>query len=211
MAKPIDLSNRKFGKLIAVEKSHSGKYGMVWRCKCECGAIHHASAAELSRNRVQSCGCSQIKHFQSHTKTWRIWVQMRQRCDNERNKNYLHYGKRGIYYSPQWQDFINFVADMGECPAGMSLERIDNDKGYSKENCKWATSFQQSRNKRTNKFYTYNGERLCLRDWEKKLGASKGYLTKRLKRMSFIQAITTPNRYNKAKSMPLPEPPKEEK
>ena len=211
MAKLTDLSNRKFGKLIALEKSHMGKYGTVWRCHCECGSVHYAFGSELSRNRIKSCGCSRIKHGKAHTKTWRIWVEMRQRCDNKQNKNYLHYGRRGINYCPRWQEFTNFLADMGECPAGMSLERINNNQGYSKENCKWATSFEQTRNKRTNRFYTYKGERLCLRDWEKKLEVSKGYLTKRLRRMSFIQAITTPNRYNKAKAMPLPAAPKGEK
>lgn len=210
MAKLIDLSNRRFGKLTALGRSHIGKYGTVWKCRCECGSIHYALGAELSRNRIKSCGCSQVKHGKAHTKTWRIWVQMRQRCDNANDKNYMHYGGRGIDYAATWQDFTIFLADMGDCPNGMSLERIDNNKGYSKENCKWTTSFEQTRNKRTNKFYTYKGERLCLRDWENKLGVSRGYLTKRLKRMSFIQAITTPNRYNRAKTMPLPEAPKGE-
>lgn len=211
MAKLIDLSNRKFGKLTALERSHMGRYGTVWRCQCECGSVHYALGAELSRNRIKSCGCSQVKHEKAHTKTWRIWVQMRQRCDNANNKNYMHYGGRGIDYAPQWQDFIIFLADMGDCPTGMSLDRIDNNKGYSKENCRWTTQAHQSRNRRTNKMYTYNGTTLCLRDWENSLGLSKGALTKRLRRMSFIQAVTTPYRYAYSKLMPLPEAPKEEK
>jgi hypothetical protein len=76
---------------------------------------------------------------------------MKQRCDNPNNTDYADYGGRGIVYCPAWKDFKNFSADMGRRPEGLSLERIDNAKGYSKDNCKWATQQEQCNNRRKRK------------------------------------------------------------
>lgn len=205
MASDINLLNKSFGNLTVIERLPNRKSQRRWKCLCKCGATSEVSTGELNRGRTNSCGCSLVTHGKSKTPTWYSWCQMRQRCDNPNNKNYYHYGGRGIAYAPEWKSFEQFVADMGMAHKGMTLDRIDCDQGYSKNNCRWVTKQEQQRNKRTSRWFTYNGETKLLCDWEKLLGRSKGYLTKRLKRMTFIEAMTTPNRYNS-----LPEPPKED-
>lgn len=99
-----------------------------------------------------------------------LWSHMKDRCLNENNTRYKSYGGRGITVCERWMDFQNFLSDMGERPEGMTLDRIDNDKGYSPDNCRWATNKQQQRNKTNNKLITYKGETKTLADWADDLG-----------------------------------------
>ncbi len=86
-----------------------------------------------------------------HSPVYGAWHSMKNRCDNSNNRSYHNYGGRGIGYVPLWKDFTNFLRDMGEPLPGQSLDRIDNNAGYSKQNCRWATMVVQSRNRRSNK------------------------------------------------------------
>lgn len=115
---------------------------------------------------------------------------MKYRCLTPTDKHYSSYGGRGITVSDDWLIFENFYRDMGEKPAGMSLDRIDNNKGYSKENCRWATQREQMRNTRCNRMITHNGETLCITEWAEKYGIPMRILSKRLKAgKSFIDAV----------------------
>lgn len=109
-----------------------------------------------------------LKHghspFKNQTRTYAVWVSMRQRCSNKNNGSYDTYGSRGISVCAEWSDFSQFLSDMGERPANMSLDRIDNDGPYSKENCRWSNPKEQARNRSTNIFVDVNGERLILKD-----------------------------------------------
>jgi len=107
---------------------------------------------------------------------------MKARCDNAAHVGFCYYGGRGIRYVDRWRRFDAFLADMGACPEGLTLERKDVDGPYSPENCCWASRDQQMRNKRTNRYITFNGETLCIRDWAAKLGLSKVTLNYRLRR-----------------------------
>ena len=104
------------------------------------------------------------------------------RCENVNDVGYKNYGGRGITVDPHWHDLKHFIADMepGFKP-GLTLDRIDNDAGYSKSNCRWATLAQQGRNKRSNHWVEFNGERLILSDWSKRLGMGVSLLQARLK------------------------------
>jgi hypothetical protein len=109
---------------------------------------------------------------------------MKSRCNNLNHGSYARYGGRGITYDPSWEIYTNFLADMGLKPnPKMELERIDNDKNYCKENCRWATHKEQTRNrggKRATRLYTFNGKTQCIADWAKEVGISPQSMQKRL-------------------------------
>lgn len=112
------------------------------------------------------------------------WCSMRNRCNNPNSTHYERYGGRGIKHDPSWSDFSVFLKDMGEKPSPkMELERINNDKDYCKENCRWATRKEQTRNrggKRATRLYTFEGRTMCIADWAKEVGISSQSMQKRL-------------------------------
>lgn len=112
--------------------------------------------------------------------TYNIWNSMKSRCRNPNVESFPRYGGRGIGYDLRWELFDTFLADMGERPSGLSLERKNNDLGYSKENCKWATKDEQNRNRRDNRFITYQGETLTMAEWVRKTGIRQPLLWRRL-------------------------------
>lgn len=119
---------------------------------------------------------------------------MKQRCLNQRHKSYQRYGGRGITVCGRWHVFDNFLEDMGERPEGLTLERKDNSKGYSPDNCVWKSPADQARNRTNTKILEHGGVRLCLRDWAERVGISEGCLQRRLSyyRWSLDKALTTP-------------------
>jgi hypothetical protein len=105
---------------------------------------------------------------------------MLKRCKNKNTPSFENYGGRGIKVCEEWEDFANFLRDMGVKPEGLTLERIENDLGYFKENCKWATRAEQSRNTRRTRFLTFSGKTMCVVDWAQHLKIEKGTLEGRL-------------------------------
>lgn len=116
-------------------------------------------------------------HYRS--KIYDVWVAMRARCNNPRDRGYPRYGARGITVCPEWSSFDQFLADMGLPPEGHSLDRIDNDKGYSPDNCRWADAATQRRNTSKTVLITYQGKTQCLKDWAAELGLSYTMLRRR--------------------------------
>lgn len=104
---------------------------------------------------------SNYKHGLTGTRTHQAWTNMKTRCTNENSEKFKNYGGRGISFKPKWADFENFLADMGECPPGLTLERKDNDGDYTPENCVWATPLTQARNKQSN--IEWEGQRYTLK------------------------------------------------
>lgn len=154
MRKPIIKKGDRYGKLTAiifVKKKNSIQY---WLFKCDCGNEKVILVSNVSRGFVKSCGCLQkenrIKHGMFGTRTYRSWDAMKQRCLNPNNIAYRYYGERGITICEEWLIFQNFYRDMGERPVGKTLDRIKNDKGYYKKNCKWSTPKEQANNTRSN-------------------------------------------------------------
>jgi hypothetical protein len=115
---------------------------------------------------------------------YKSWGAMKQRCTNPNHESYDRYGGRGITFDPSWEDFSVFFKDMGEKPTPEhQLERVDNEKNYSKENCIWATRKEQTRNRggnRATRLYTYDGKTMCLKDWAQEVGISNTSMQKRL-------------------------------
>lgn len=171
------------------------------KCKCDCGNTVLVLPYQFRNGAVKSCGCilnnDKIKHGLSKNPLYQDWASMIRRCYNQNADNYERYGGRGIFVCEEWRDspekFIKWVESTGGRPKGTTLDRIDNDGPYSPENCRWATYTQQSRNKRSNRFLTYNGETKCLSDWCKEFGLKNETLRARLNGgWSVEMALTTP-------------------
>jgi hypothetical protein len=159
-------------------------------CECSCGEVKVVQCRHLRSGGTQSCGClsdqKKTKHGLRKFAEYSVWFNMKSRCLNSRNKRYQDYGGRGIRVCERWLDsdngLTNFIADMGPRPSDKhTIDRIDNDGDYCPENCRWATGFEQSRNKRTNAMLTHNGKTQCITDWAEELGISRSTLRGRLK------------------------------
>lgn len=182
-----DLSGRAFGRLtvlkLAKEKL-SGGY--CWICQCACGEITTVRSSCLVQGQTTSCGCyarelSGIRapsktHGMTGTREHYVWRSAKARCFSKNSQGFPDYGGRGITMCPEWaQSFEAFFRDMGKCPEGHSLDRINNDGNYEPGNCRWATPAQQIRNTRRTVMITHNGKTMCLKDWATETGIS--YLT----------------------------------
>lgn len=160
MPPQIDLTGRKFGRLTVLrENGRLPGRNYAWLCLCSCGKHKTVDGSSLRRGATKSCGCLQngshrVTHGMSHTPEYAVWQAMLQRCRNPNNKRHSDYGGRGITICKSWERFEKFISDMGLCPKGLTLERRDNDKGYSPDNCYWATRNQQQRNMRMPKTNT---------------------------------------------------------
>lgn len=131
-------------------------------------------------------------HRGQRSRTYRSWDSMRDRCLNASSKDYPNYGGRGITICPEWRSFERFLADMGERPLNMSLDREKNSEGYSRANCRWATRLQQQQNRRSCINITFRGRTRCLSDWARRRGLTKRALEGRMHAgWSVHRALTT--------------------
>lgn len=158
--KSLDLVGRTFGRLTVVSDwtTEEWRGTRVWRSRCACGVFILSTSSTLLEGKTRSCGCLRREltgakrrtHGGSHSHPlYRTWQGLINRCTNPNNASYKNYGGRGIEVCSRWRrDFGAFIADMGERPAGTSLDRIDNDGHYMPDNCRWATKTEQSQNRR---------------------------------------------------------------
>ena len=150
----IDILGRKFGRLTVIEclGSDNNKNKLFWRCKCDCDNEVAVRGCGLKNGSTKSCGCYNYDihtiHGKSNSREWRSWRSMKARCINKNSPDYKDYGGRGITVCERWLKFENFYKDMGDRPEGMTLDRRDNDGNYCKENCRWATDYEQRSNKK---------------------------------------------------------------
>lgn len=135
-------------------------------------------------------------HNMSYSRTYRSFNTMRQRCTNPKNNNYFRYGGRGISVCDRWRHFEIFLKDMGERPVGTSLDRIDNDKGYTPSNCRWATPKEQHSNRRGNVHHTINGVTKTQVEWLRHFGVKTSTYSMRIYKYNWpvVEALTTPAR-----------------
>jgi hypothetical protein len=133
-------------------------------------------------------------HGMSDTTQYSNWASMHTRCSNPRGDSYPNYGGRGIKVCARWKSFEAFYEDMGPCPKGMQIDRIDNDGDYEPENCRWVTPTRNQRNRRSNRMLTYMGETLCVADWADRLELSREMIYFRLARgWTTERALSTPS------------------
>lgn len=128
-----------------------------------------------------------------NSRTYQAWSDMKRRCKNPNHSRYADYGGRGITVCSEWDDFMNFLSDMGEAPRNMTLDRKENSSGYCKDNCRWISLQEQQRNRRDTISITYQGETLCVAEWERRLNFSRGTVLQRLHRgWSTEKALSAP-------------------
>lgn len=139
-----------------------------------------------------------------HRGTYQSWQDMKNRCYNPRAQQYKNYGARGIFVCERWlQSFANFLTDMGDRPEGLTLDRKDNDAGYSHENCRWASRAEQRRNQRDNVILEYNGEKMTVQEWARKIGRHPATVRARIKMGYPLHMILEPGLLLRGNVSPL--------
>jgi len=200
-----DLTGQRFGKLTAINIDSKDKFKHLrWLCKCDCGNETVVLSDNLLRNHTTSCGCEKWKinskvhktHGKSRSREYVAWLNMIRRCENRDNKSYADYGGRGIKVCDEWRTFEGFWCDMGTTyKNNLTLDRIDVNGDYRKENCRWITISEQQSNKRNNHVVVYNGKSMTLSKACTLRGIDIRTVFSRLKLgWSFEKAINTPLR-----------------
>lgn len=185
-----------FHRLTAL--SRDGRYGMY---RCACGNEKRICVYKVLSGHTKSCGCfrkevtpqntRQYKttHGKTHTRVYHVWRAMLARCTNPKYRQWKRYGGRGIKVCDAWHKFENFYADMGDPPIGLTLERRDNNQGYSAANCYWATQTEQNNNRRSNIQITCNGLTLSPAQWAEKLGIERKHIYNRRHRGMPVEKV----------------------
>ena len=204
----VDLTNQRFGRLSVLHRDIVPTSKTRWWCQCDCGSPPVSVATnKLRSGKTSSCGCYHrersaenirslsLTHGMTHTRVYRAWILMKERCcttkDPEKQANYAD---RGIEVCERWlESFENFYADMGDPPSeDHSLDRRDNNSGYSPENCRWATRIEQMNNRRVNHVLTFNGQTRTATEWGRSLGILPATILSRIRAgWSIERALTT--------------------
>lgn len=171
-----DLTGVRFGIVTVLGLDRLADHRSWWCCRCDCGVEFVSMAQSLKSGATKTCsgtvhrrarmlGKNQT-HGSSRTRTYQTWLDMRKRCTNPRDQAWPNYGGRGISVCARWSlDFTAFLADMGDAPDGLEIERIDNDRGYEPSNCRWSTVGEQANNKRNNRMVLHNGRMVTLAEY----------------------------------------------
>lgn len=188
------MIGKRFGRLIVLEKAEKAENGKTqYKCKCDCGNIAIVKRNSLVSNHTKSCGCLAkeckktiaLKHGKRNTRLYGIWLGMKDRCNNKKNKRFDNYGEKGIKVCEEWssnfEKFYNWSCENGYSEE-LSIERIDIKKDYCPENCKWITMKEQARNKSTTKFQIINGKEYSLAEISREFGIKQSTVYSRYRR-----------------------------
>lgn len=205
------IEGKTFGRLVVIERDFSEATGSsMWLCRCECGTQKVVRGVNLLRGLTRSCGClvgdslrtnrhtkGHATHGDRRSVEYSLWSKMLSRCAGDHPR----YGGRGIRVSEAWRtSYATFLADMGRRPSPeLTIERVDNNKGYSKENCIWATRSQQARNTRRNHLVSAFGKTQCVVEWAEETGLPASIIRARIRKLGWSaeQALTQPPRRQK--------------
>jgi hypothetical protein len=194
MPKLRDLTGQKFGMLTALSHFVKNKR-TYWQCRCDCGKVVTKLLDDVVNGYTCGCISKLTTHGMTKTVEHRTWEGMIRRCRGLQPDSKRNYFDRGIRVCDEWvRSFSQFYADMGPRPsANHSLDRIDNDKGYYKENCRWATKKEQARNQRRNVFLTYKGKTKTVSAWAEELNLTSAALrSRKLKGWTDDEVLRTP-------------------
>ena len=157
----IDMTGMRFERLMITRQSGKKGREVLWEAKCDCGNTVIAMGTNIRNNRTQSCGCLRrewlkaqglagiVTHGETNSREYRAWRYAKQRCTNPKNIGWKDYGGRGITMCQAWSEsYERFLADMGRCPEGLTLDRKNTDGNYEPGNCRWATPKEQANNRR---------------------------------------------------------------
>lgn len=201
-----DLTGQTFSRLTVISRAPNLRPGATrWNCVCTCGNTLIVEGSLLKNGKTQSCGClhreaaaktgaASATHGEGgKTRLYRIWSNMKTRCENKHNKNYARWGSRGVYVCDEWRSSYTAFRDWAKVNGysdGYSLDRIDNNGAYSTENCRWVSAKAQARNTRKNKFIEYKGYKKCIAEWAEYFGVPYMTLYNRLKSLSVEEAFS---------------------
>lgn len=200
MPKRIDLTGKKFGRLTAIEpETINGR--RKWKCKCDCGKEIYCVTNTLTGGKSKSCGClsaekakvNNTTHGKSKTRIYRIWEGMKARTTNKKHIAYNRY--KNVKVCKEWENFENFYKWSMEngYKDGLTIDRIDNNKGYSPDNCRWTSYKTQGNNTNRNHLLKYKGEEKTMAEWAEKMNIPYGTLKYRIYNgWSIEKALETP-------------------
>lgn len=169
----LNLVGSRYQRLTVLARAGTRHQCALWECMCDCGNVTFVTTNNLRKpSGTKSCGCALIDHLirtnrthgMSGTPTHVSWRKMLERCNDAKNNEFARYGGRGIAVCERWLTFENFFADMGERPQGKTVDRKDNNQGYTPENCVWSDSFEQQRNTRKAVIVEFHGAEARLVD-----------------------------------------------
>lgn len=189
---PTDIVGKTFGKLTIKEVTDK-QY--IYTVKCDCGSEFRVNRYDILNAHTKSCGClrtGNASHGKTDTRTYRIWSAMKARCLRKTASNYKWYGGKGISVCDEWLTFENFYQDMGDPPSSVhTLDRVDSNGDYSRENCRWVTAAEQQRNKTSNVVYEFEGSHYSLKELAVKAQIKESTLSGRIYTgMSITEAIS---------------------
>lgn len=217
--KGLNLTGQKYNRLTALyftgKKTKRG-HNNIWMCVCDCGSLVEVDTASLRSGATKSCGCytrdrmAQLNktHGGRNERLYLVWMDMRRRCNDPKDANYKFYGARGISVCKEWEDYAVFREwacqsgyDKTAKRAKCTLDRIDVNKGYCPENCRWVDMVIQQNNKRSNLYITYNGKTQTAAQWEREIGLPRCVVAKRIRRgWSIERALSTMDGRNRKQS-----------
>lgn len=199
MSRFIDLTGQKFGKLTVIKRDTTRKT-VMWLCKCDCGNVKSVRPYDLKSGATKSCGCYMkeinTKHGFSQTRIYNIWKGIIRRCTCPKDKDYARYGAVGKGVCSEWlgddgaKRFIEWAVAHGYSD-GLTIDRIDNSKGYNPENCHWVDVKSQANNRKNNRLITYNGETHTVQEWAEIKGIKHSCLLYRLNHWGVEKSLET--------------------
>lgn len=191
-----NLAGKRFGRLTIISPSTNAilttRPRAYWNCLCDCGKEKIVCADGMKSGRTQSCGCyrreqsskAATKHGLKHTHIYEVWLGIKKRCLNKNRPDYRYYGARGIKMHEPWaRDVALFAKETSEGYAPtLTIDRIDVDGDYAPGNIRWIDHTHQMRNRRNNVVITHGGKTMCAAEWDRKLGLSRGCITRMMHR-----------------------------